>query len=242
MGLRYTETVRGALFAGSSGYSYKEWKGSLFPEDVAPREFLRFYAPRFSTVEINNTFYRFPAQSLLEQWVAETPSGFTFAVKANQRITHHKRLKDAEPLATEFVERCASALGERLGPFLFQCPPNLRRDDERLAPFLRALPRGPRYAMEFRHASWFDEAVFDALREADVALVQSEDEKLAAPRIVTAGFCYLRLRLRDYTPEQLADWRGFIDARRDEGRDVYVYIKHDEEGRSPEPWVRVLEG
>jgi len=232
--------MRGALFAGSSGYSYKEWKGHLFPADLEPREFLRFYAARFSTVEINNTFYRFPAPSLLEQWMAETPPGFTFAVKANQRITHHKRLKDVEALTAEFVERCG-VLGERLGPFLFQCPPNLRRDDERLAAFLAALPAGPRYAMEFRHASWFDEAVLERLRERDVALVQSEDEKLAAPRVATAGFCYLRLRLRDYTPEQLEDWRGFIEARRGEGRDVYAYIKHDEGGRSPEPWIRVLE-
>ena len=240
MALRYYGIVRGALFAGSSGYSYKEWKGSLFPADLEPREFLRFYATRFSTVEINNTFYRVPAQGLLEQWVAETPPGFTFAVKVNQRITHHKRLKDVEPITTEFVERCGT-LGARLGPFLVQCPPNFRRDDERLGAFLRALPRGPRYAIEFRHASWFDEAVFEPLREAGVALVQSEDEKLAAPRVVTAGFCYLRLRLRDYTPEQLEDWHGFIGARRDEGRDVYAYIKHDEGGRSPEPWIRALE-
>jgi len=236
-----TGGVRGALLAGSSGYSYKEWRGSLFPADLEPQEFLRFYASRFSTVEINNTFYRFPTRSVLEQWVAETPPGFTFSVKANQRITHRQRLKSVEDITADFVERCG-ALGDRLGPILFQCPPVLRRDDERLAAFLHALPEGHRYAIEFRHPSWFDEAVWDRMREAGVALVQSEDEKLEAPRVVTASFCYVRLRLLDYTPERLEDWRGWLETQRDEGRDVFVYIKHDEGGRSPEPWIRLLEG
>jgi uncharacterized protein YecE (DUF72 family) len=236
-----TGRARGAIRAGTSGYSYKEWRGSLFPPELPQHEFLRAYAARFSTVEINNTFYRFPAQGVLEQWVADTPPGFTFAIKANQRITHRSRLRNVEEVTASFVARCR-AIGDRLGPVLFQCPPVLRRDDERLAAFLAALPRGGRYAVEFRNASWFERPVWDLLARAGVAFVQSEDGKLETPREVTADFCYVRLRRDDYAPGRLADWRGWIARQRGDGRDVYVYFKHDEGGASPEPWIRVLEG
>ena len=232
-------TSRGALHAGTSGYSYKEWKGSLFPADLPQQEFLRAYAAKFSTVEINNTFYRFPSESVLAQWVAETPPGFTFAIKANQRITHRSRLKNVAEVTASFVERCRT-IGDRLGPILFQCPPVLRRDDARLGAFLEALPAGARYAIEFRDASWFVEPVWERLAAAGVAFVQSEDGELDPPRVVTAGFCYVRLRRDDYTDERLGSWRGWIAARCEEGRDVFVYLKHDEAGSSPEPWIRAL--
>jgi len=235
-----TARGRGAIRAGTSGYAYKEWRGSLFPADLKPDDFLRAYAARFSTVEINNTFYRFPTNDVLAQWTAETPPGFTFAVKANQRITHRYRLKNVQEVTVSFVERCR-ALGDRLGPILFQCPPAFRRDDERLAAFVSALPRGPRYAIELRNESWFETPVLDLLAGCGVAFVQSEDGKLETPREITADFCYVRLRRDDYDPRRLDDWRQWIDAQRDAGRDVYVYVKHDEGGASPEPWIDRLE-
>ena len=236
-----TARLPGAFHAGTSGYSYKGWKGTLFPADLPQDEFLRAYSARFSTVEINHTFYRFPVASVLEQWVVETPPGFTFAIKANQRITHRSRLKNVEEVTASFVERCRT-IGERLGPILFQCPPVLGRDDARLAAFLATLPAGPRYAIEFRNPSWFEQPVWDLLAGAGVAFVQSEDDKLATPRVVTAEFCYVRLRRDDYTTERLDEWREWIAGRRDEGRDVYVYLKHDEGGTSPEPLIRSLGG
>lgn len=236
-----TTPRRGAVRVGTSGYAYKEWRGSLFRADLKPDDFLRAYSARFSTVEINNTFYRFPTTEVLSQWTAETPRGFTFAVKANQRITHRYRLKNVEEVTRSFVERCAT-LGDRLGPVLFQCPPVFRRDDGRLAAFLSALPCGPRYAIELRNKTWFETPVFDLLAGAGVAFVQSDDEALETPREVTAGFCYVRLRRDEYDPERLDDWRRWIEAQRDAGRDVYAYLKHDEGGASPEPWIERLSG
>src|SRR6185436_3493044 len=140
----------GRVFAGTSGYSYKEWKDAFYPADLPESKFLDFYAGKFSTVEINNTFYRFPAEKLLQGWRDDTPEGFTFAVKANQKITHFGRLQNVDQLTRDFIER-TRVLGAKLGPILFQLPPNLRCDEERLAKFLEVMPRG-RYAFEFRHA------------------------------------------------------------------------------------------
>jgi uncharacterized protein YecE (DUF72 family) len=190
-------------------------------------------------VEINNTFYRFPSESMLTGWRETTPAGFTFAIKATQSITHKARLKDVEPLARDFVTRCGF-LADKLGPILFQLPPNLKRDDERLAAFLAGLPNGPRYALEFRHTSWFDDAVTARLADAGVALCVSEGEKIDPPRVATAPFCYVRLRKEGYTDAELTTWRGWIDARLAEGRDVFAYLKHDETGESPERALRLL--
>lgn len=229
----------GRLLAGTSGYSYPEWKPAFYPEDLPQSKFLDFYAQRLATVEINNTFYRFPSESLFEGWRATAPDGFTFAVKANQRITHKERLKDVEGLVRDFAERC-QVLGDKLGPILFQLPPFQRREDERLAGFLEGLPPGARYAIEFRHKSWFEDEVLDVLRGKNVALVNSEDDKLAAPRVATADFCYLRLRREAYTDEELADWRTWIGGQCGEGRDVYAYLKHDKKGESPERALKLL--
>jgi uncharacterized protein YecE (DUF72 family) len=229
----------GRLFAGTSGYSYKEWKPAFYPEKLPATQFLAYYAERLGTVEINNTFYRFPGAGLLKAWRDGTPAAFRFAVKANQKITHHGRLREVGELTRDFVERCA-VLGDKLGPILFQLPPNFKRDDERLAPFLAELPTGPRYALEFRHVSWFDDAVLARLREAGVALGISEGEKIDPPHVATADFCYIRLRKETYGPAELSAWRAWIGEQRAAGRDVYAYLKHDEKGDSPEHALRLL--
>lgn len=231
--------AKGTLHVGTSGYSYPKWKGSFYPRDLASTQFLAFYADRFSTVEINNTFYRFPTETLLIGWRDGTPDRFSFAIKANQRITHKGRLKGVQELTADFVERC-HRLDDKLGPILFQLPPYLRRDDRRLTHFLASLPPGPRYAIEFRHESWYDEATFCALRDAGVAFCVAEAEETAAPRLATAEFAYLRLRKESYQPKELRDWRSWIEEQLKRGRDVYAYLKHDEAGVSPELALRLL--
>jgi len=233
--------ARGQVHAGTSGYSYKEWKGAFYPADLPESRFLGFYAGKFSTVEINNTFYRFPSEKLIEGWRDGTPEGFTFAVKANQRITHHGGLHGVEELARDFVGR-ARLLGPKLGPILFQFPPHLRCEEERLAAFLAALPPHGRYAFEFRHASWFDEKVFRRLADAGAALCISEGEELDTPKTSTGPFAYVRLRKTDYADADLAAWRAWIAGRLEEGRDAFVYLKHDEKGVSPERALRLLQG
>jgi uncharacterized protein YecE (DUF72 family) len=230
----------GRLLAGTSGYSYPEWKPAFYPADLPTSRFLEFYAQRLRTVEINNTFYRFPTEKVLDEWRMGTPAGFVFAVKATQKITHVQRLADAGDLTHDFVTRCR-ALGDKLGPILFQLPPNLKRDDARLDAFLRALPAGGRYVLEFRHASWFDDAVLARLSSAGVALCASEGEKIDAPRLATADFCYARLRRERYSPADLAAWRAWISEQRASGRDVYAYLKHDEKGDSPETALKLLD-
>jgi len=231
----------GQIIAGTSGYSYPEWKGSFYPKNLPQPKFLEFYAGKLSTVEINNTFYRFPRASLLEGWRDGTPTGFTFALKANQRITHTGRLRDVEELTRDFVEQCR-LLGEKLGPILFQLPPNFKRDDERLADFLHILDPRLRFAFEFRHASWFDDAVYDLLSDSGVALCISEGEALDTPKVATGRFAYARLRKDEYSDEQLGGWHAWMAEQAATGRDVFVYLKHDEEGTSPEYALRLLAG
>jgi uncharacterized protein YecE (DUF72 family) len=231
----------GQINAGTSGYSYPEWKGSFYPEKLPQKGFLEYYAGKFSTVEINNTFYRFPKSSLLEGWRDGTPDGFTFAVKANQGITHKGRLQDVEELTRDFVERC-KLLDEKLGPILFQLPPYFQRDDERLANFLDHLDPRLHYAFEFRHQSWFDEAIFSLLADSGVALCVSEGDKLDTPRLATGRFVYARLRKDEYTDEELDVWHAWMEEQAAGGRDVFAYLKHDEEGASPEYALRLLAG
>ena len=223
----------GGRWVGTSGYAYKEWKGSFYPEDLAADEFLTFYSTRFASVEINNSFYRFPSDKVLEQWASQTPKGFLFAVKANQRITHRSRLKNVAEVTASFVDRC-SVLGERLGPMLFQLPPSLRRDDRLLTDFLDSLPRGGRYAIEFRHESWLEDAVLSRLADSQVALVVHDDEKLSVPREATSNFVYVRLRRHEYHDRELDSWTEWFDELAAAKRDVFVYLKHDDAGASPE--------
>jgi uncharacterized protein YecE (DUF72 family) len=185
------------LYVGTSGYSYKEWKGTFYPEDLPEKQMLHYYGERFRSVEINNTFYRMPKESVLEAWAAEVPGDFKFVLKASQRITHMQRLKDAGDNVA-YLLKVAAALKERLGPLLFQLPPFLKKDAPRLSEFLKLLPRDRRAAFEFRHQSWFDEEIFGLLREHQAVLCIAEAEnELEIPFVSTADWGYLRLRRPD---------------------------------------------
>ena len=214
---------------GTSGWSYKEWKGVFYPADLSPDHMLRYYAGRLATVEINNSFYRIPKEKVLLDWAAEVPPDFRFVLKASRRITHISRLADEDDSLGYFL-RTVNVLGERLGPTLFQCPPSLRMDLPRLTAFLARVPRTWRAAMEFRHASWFTDAVYDALRAHDVALVavdEDESEGQGAPLVPTASWGYLRLRRTEYDDTALAGWLEQIRAQ--PWTDAYAFLKHDED-------------
>jgi uncharacterized protein YecE (DUF72 family) len=214
---------------GTSGFSYKEWKGKFYPEDLPAAQMLSQYAKSLTTVEINNTFYRMPSEKMMIDWATLVPEGFTFAVKAPQRITHQKRLKEAGEIAETFA-RIAGKLGDRLGPLLFQLPPNMKKDVPRLAAFLAELPRGPRVAFEFRHASWFDDDVYETLRSREAALCTAEGEGLVSPLVATTTWGYLRLRLGDYGDDAIAAWADRVS--RQAWGEAFVYFKHDE-GEAP---------
>ena len=228
-----------AIRAGTSGFSFKEWKGNFYPEKIAAKDMLRFYAERFSTVEINNTFYRMPREPVLADWAGQVPAGFSFALKASQYITHIKRLKDpAEPIGR--LVQVSAALGPTLGPVLFQLPPNLKLDLPLLEDFLAVLPVERRSAMEFRHRSWFDDAVFAALSERGVALcVADTAEEPVAPLVATAGWGYLRLRREDFSDDELSQWAARI--REQPWSEAFVFLKHEEEGRGPKLAARLME-
>jgi len=220
------------LRVGTSGYSYSEWKGTFYPEDLKPADMLAYYAARLPSVEINNTFYRMPRRSVLETWAAQVPDTFRFAVKASQRITHIKRLKDVAE-ECDFLFGNLGALGARMGVVLFQLPPNFKKDMSRLEAFLGFLPPGLRVAFEFRHASWHDEDVFALLRSRGLALcaADTDGDDEGVPLVATGSYAYLRLRREDYGDEELASWvrrvsePGFAEA--------FVYFKHEEAGVGP---------
>lgn len=219
------------LFVGTSGYSYKEWKGSFYPKDMSAKGMLKYYGERFGAVEINSSFYRLPAVSALESWAGEVPAGFKFAMKAPQAITHFQRLKGSEKSVREFLG-AASALGPRQGPLLFGLPPNMKKDSARLRDFLALLPDGTRAAIEFRHASWFDDEVFGLLKEAGVALcIADADDDLDVPFEATAGFGYLRLRRAEYSAAALKKWVGRI--QRQSWKEAFVFFKHEDEAKGP---------
>jgi uncharacterized protein YecE (DUF72 family) len=215
------------LLAGASGYSFKEWKGTFYPEKLAADAMLAYYAERLPTVEINNTFYRMPKTSTLENWAATTPESFRFAIKASRRITHIARLKTesaADPLG--FLYRNLAALGAKRGAVLFQLPPNLKKDVPRLEAFLRLLPDDHGAAFEFRNDTWFADDVYDALKRAGAALVLSEREDNAPPPLVeTAPWGYVRLRLESYTEDELCQWA--LKLQTTSWRDIYVYFMHE---------------
>jgi uncharacterized protein YecE (DUF72 family) len=218
------------VFIGTSGFSYAPWRGSFYPEKLPAAKMLAYYAERLDTVEINNTFYRMPAPDMLARWAGETPEGFRFALKSPRRITHEKKLADVADSLTRLRE-AAGALGQRLGPVLFQLPPFMKKDLPRLQAFVASLPPGLRAAVEFRHESWFSADVYDALRARDVALCLAESEDLATPVEQTASWGYLRLRRQDYDDVALAVWADRVRACTWDA--AYVYFKHEDEGIGP---------
>jgi len=219
------------LYVGTSGYSYKEWKGSFYPEDLSAKDMLSYYAGRLPAVEINNTFYRMPQRTMLENWHAQVPGGFRFSLKASQRITHFKRLNDVDEETKYFLET-ASVLGDGLGVVLFQLPPNMKKDVTRLRDFVQKLPAQPRAAFEFRHATWFDEEVLTVLRDQNRALCISDTDDLPATVIdSTADWGYLRLRRVEYGESDLTEWMKRINAQ--PWKDTFVFFKHEDEGTGP---------
>lgn len=227
-----------AYFVGTSGYNYPEWRGSFYPEKFPTSKMLAFYADRFNTVEVNYTFYRMPTQALLEGWARGTPDGFRFTLKAPRRITHDSKLRQCEELTQAFC-RTAATLDRKLGVLLFQLPPTFRRDDVAFAAFLGSLPEGMRAAFEFRHESWHDEAVFDALRRHNLALCIADSEKMSTPVVATADYGYFRLRDEGYQPADIDRWASVI--RGFGASDTFVYFKHEEQGKGPE-FAHLLEG
>lgn len=221
------------VIVGTSGYSYKEWKGSFYPVDLPAAKMLPFYAGHFGSVEINNTFYRMPEEKTVSKWASEVPDGFTFVLKAPQRITHQKKLFGVEDDVRHFLE-VASVLGPKLGPLLFQLPPWFRKDVEKLTAFLALVPREHRVALEVRHDSWLADDVYTALREHDAALCLSDTDEVADPDtllVPTASWGYLRLRRTEYPGDTLADWARRVEAQA--WSDAYVFFKHEEEGKGP---------
>lgn len=215
------------LWAGASGYAFKEWKGSFYPEKIAPDAMLAWYAERLPSVEINNSFYQMPKVNVLENWAQATPEAFRFSIKAPRRITHEARLAaDAAADSVAYLYKNLGALGARRGPVLFQLPPFLKKDPPRLKDFLALLPEGHRAAFEFRHASWFDDDVYALLRAAGASLCVSEREDNEPPPLVeTAPWGYVRLRLENYSPADLASWAGRLAAT--QWQEVHVYFMHE---------------
>jgi len=218
------------VLVGTSGFAYPAWKGSFYPSDMKAKDMLHYYASQFRSVEINNTFYRMPKETLLQQWAEQVPDEFTFVLKAPQRITHMMRLKEVEEPVSVFLKR-AGALGPKLGPLLFQLPPSMKKDMGRLTAFLAQLPADRRVAFEVRHESWYDDEVYDALRARDVALCIADAEDFQTPFVATAGWGYLRLRRVQYSEAALKTWCERITSQ--PWRDAFVFFKHEDEATGP---------
>ena len=218
------------ILAGTSGWSFKEWKGSFYPAGQPDDGMLAYYASRFPTVEVNNTFYRMPKEKTMLEWAEQVPASFRFAIKASQRITHKSRLVDVAS-DVEYFTRICSVLGERRGPSLFQLPPNLKKDLPRLEAFLQVLPRRWQAAVEFRHPTWFDDAVYQALRDHDCALCVAEQEDFETPTVATASWGYVRLHKPAYDQPALAAAAARIRAQ--PWTETYVYFKHDGDQAGP---------
>jgi uncharacterized protein YecE (DUF72 family) len=231
--------VAGTLYVGTSGFSYAEWKGVFYPPEVKAKDFLSYYASRFRTVEINYTFRRQPSEKTIAGWAAQTPESFRFSLKGHQRVTHYRRLAGVEEEVSTFV-RNVRPLGERLGPILYQCPPNLRFDRSLIEGFAGSLPSDASFAMEFRHPSW--EEAKPILRDLGVGWCTSEvDEDAEPPEPVFEPFGYLRLRRAAYDDEQLKGWAERIGPALDGGRDVYVFVKHEDKDAGPVFARRILD-
>jgi uncharacterized protein YecE (DUF72 family) len=220
------------ILIGTSGYNYPEWKGSFYPADLPAAKMLPFYAERFDTVEINYTFYRMPTPKLVAGWCAQVPEAFRFTLKAPRRITHDKRLRPADVAeALKGFVTAATELGPRTGALLFQLPPNFKKDLGVLAEFLTLLPPRVTAAFEFRHDSWLSDDVYACLGSRNVALCVADSETRETPVVTTADYAYFRLRDEGYTPEDIGQWADTARGLGERCRDVFVYFKHEDEGK-----------
>jgi len=227
------------IYVGTSGYAYNEWKGRFYPEKISTKEMLRFYSGRLRTVEINNTFYRMPKESVLMSWAEQVPGDFIFALKAPQVITHLKRLRNALE-ETEYLFRTLSVLERKLGPVLFQFPKSFRADRPALQDFLGLIPDGSACAFEFRSPSWLDDEILSLLRERGSSLcIADADENPANEIVRTAPWGYLRLRRSDYTDADLSKWLERILSEKWEK--AFVFFKHEDEAKGPEMAIRFRE-
>lgn len=220
------------LRVGTSGYNFPEWKGTFYPAKMPEAQMLAYYAERLRTVEINYTFYRMPSAKAVAGWDQATPADFTFVLKAPQRITHQARLRDVDDPLRFFLDT-ARKLGAKLGPILFQLPPNFKKDVDRLNDLLTQFPADLRCAWEFRHPSWFGEDVYAALRVGNAALCIADTEDGHTPLVATADWGYLRLRDEGYTPTALAEWRKTVGELGRGWRDAFIFFKHEESGIGP---------
>jgi uncharacterized protein YecE (DUF72 family) len=225
------------IYVGTSGYSYKEWKGSFYPENVPAKDMLSYYASHFQAVELNNTFYRIPQPSMVESWKAQVPDSFRFSVKASQRITHLKRLKDAGA-ETQLMLKTVAALEDRLGAVIFRFPEDMEKDLKRLEKFLKDLPADTPAVFDFRHATWFDDDVIALLRSENRVLCVSDIEDMPDDVVKTADWGYVRLRRVKYTDMELAEWVGRIRAQ--EWKNTFVFFKHEDEGTGPKLAARFI--
>jgi uncharacterized protein YecE (DUF72 family) len=220
------------IWVGTSGFQYKEWKGTFYPETLSVAKMLPYYAERFPTTEINYSFRRIPSEKTLANWSANTPAKFRFSLKAPQEITHFRKLRDCTDVVKRFAEALAT-LGEKLGPVLFQLPPFLKNDTALLKDFLATIPTNLRSAFEFRHESWFNEETFAVLKSNNAALCIADTEELTTPVIITAGFGYFRLRNEAYKKADIKRWAKVIDQQRSKSKDIYTYFKHENTGVGP---------
>jgi uncharacterized protein YecE (DUF72 family) len=221
------------IYVGTSGYSYVEWKGSFYPKDLPTSKMFAFYCDHFRTVEINNTFYRLPTRTMVENWKKSTPPDFKLTFKAPRQITHILRLKKCAETLGLFLDSIQAA-EEKLGTVLFQLPPFLKQDFPVLSDFLELLPKSINAVFEFRHESWLNSKTFDLLKEKNIALCIADSEKMHTPLIETADFGYLRLRDEGYTSKDIEGWAEVIRERLSVWKDIYVYFKHEEKGKGPE--------
>jgi uncharacterized protein YecE (DUF72 family) len=219
-----------SIWIGTSGFQYAKWKGNFYPEDLPAAKMLPYYAERLSTTEINYTFHRIPSAKTIENWNKLTPAKFRFGLKAPQKITHWAKLRDCADTMRFFFD-VVSALGDKLGPILFQLAPNFKKDAVLLADFVNGFPSGLRAAFEFRHESWFDDAIWEIFKARNVALCLNETADFAAPKIATADYGYLRLRREDYSKIDIESWADFV--RGQTWKDTFVYFKHEEAGAGP---------